>query len=75
MNFQWLVNSTQTFATWAVLGAGLPVIAVIVSVSMLQRKGFQVGRRHTHRFRMHSRPHTPQATPAPSAPEQGPPSP
>lgn len=75
MNFQWLVNSTQTFATWAVLGAALPVIAVIVSVWLLQRKGFQIGRRHTHRFRVRSRPHPQQPTPAPSAPEQVPPSP
>ena len=75
MNFQWLVNSTQTFTSWAILGALLPVVAVIVSVWLLQLKGFQIGRRHAHRFRVRSRGHARQATPAPSAPEQGPPSP
>jgi Mg2+ and Co2+ transporter CorA len=54
MNFQWLVNSTETFASWIFLGALLPIVAVIVSVWLLQLKGFQIGRRHQHRFRMHS---------------------
>jgi hypothetical protein len=52
MNFQWLVNSTQTFATWVVLGAILPIAAVIVSVWLLQRKGFQIGRRYDRRFHL-----------------------
>ena len=69
MNFQWLVNSTQTFATWAVLGAILPIVAVVVSVWLLQRKGFQIGRKHQHRFHLHSARGTPppSATPDPDA--------
>jgi len=61
MNFQWLVNSTETFTTWLILGAILPVAAVVVSVWLLQLRGFQIGRRHVHRFRMRSRP--PATTP------------
>ena len=56
MNFQWLVNSTQTFITWALLGMLLPILAVIVSVWLLQRNGFQIGRQHPHRFHVRSRP-------------------
>jgi hypothetical protein len=64
MNFQWLVNSTQTFATWVVLGAILPIAAVIVSVWLLQRKGFKIGRRHDRRFHMRRR----SASSGPSSP-------
>lgn len=56
MNFQWLVNSTQSFAIWLLLGAILPIAAVIVSVWLLQLRGYQIGRRHSHRFRVRSRP-------------------
>ena len=56
MNFQWLVNSTETFGSWLVLGAIAPIIAVVVSVWLLQRKGFKIGRAHQHRFHLHSRP-------------------
>ena len=52
MNFQWLVNSTQTFGTWLLLGALLPVVAVIVSVWLLQLKGFNIGRKVEHRFHL-----------------------
>jgi len=52
MNFQWLVNSTQTFGTWLLLGAILPIVAVIVSVWLLQLKGFNIGRKVEHRFHM-----------------------
>jgi len=56
MNFQWLVNSTQTFISWVLLGMLLPILAVIVSVWLLQRNGFQIGRQHRHRFHVRSRP-------------------
>ena len=59
MNFQWLVNSTETFSSWVALGAVLPILAVIVSIWILQRKGFQIGRRPDHRFHVRSRPPTP----------------
>lgn len=52
MNFQWLVNSTQTFGTWLLLGALLPIVAVIVSVWLLQLKGFNIGRKVEHRFHL-----------------------
>ena len=52
MNFQWLVNSTQTFGTWLLLGAILPIVAVIVSVWLLQLKGFSIGRKVEHRFHL-----------------------
>ena len=55
MNFQWLVNSTETFGTWLLLGAIAPIIAVLVSVWLLQRKGFKIGRQHQHRFHLRSR--------------------
>ena len=68
MNFQWLVNSTQTFATWVVLGAILPIAAVIVSVWLLQRKGFKIGR-NQHRFHIRggSAPSGPPSPPSTSA--------
>jgi len=68
MNFQWLVNSTQTFSTWIVLGMILPIVAVIVSVWLLQLKGFQIGKRHAHRFHVRSRPAAPGGTTTPPAP-------
>lgn len=52
MNFQWLVNSTQTFGTWLLLGALLPIVAVVVSVWLLQLKGFNIGRKVEHRFHL-----------------------
>jgi Mg2+ and Co2+ transporter CorA len=52
MNFQWLVNSTQTFGTWLLLGAILPIVAVIVSVWLLQIKGFTIGSKIEHRFHL-----------------------
>lgn len=52
MNFQWLINSTQTFTSWLVMGATAPLIAVIVSMWLLRKKGFQVGGRHSHRFHL-----------------------
>jgi hypothetical protein len=54
MNFQWLVNSTQSFLTWLVLGFLLPLGAVIGSVWMLRQGGFQIGTPHHHRFRLRS---------------------
>jgi Mg2+ and Co2+ transporter CorA len=50
MNFQWLVNSVDTFWSWAILGALLPIIAVILSIWLLQRGGFKIGKGHEHRF-------------------------
>jgi Mg2+ and Co2+ transporter CorA len=50
MNFQWLVNSVETFWSWAILGAILPIAAVIVSILLLQRGGFKIGKGHEHRF-------------------------
>jgi Mg2+ and Co2+ transporter CorA len=64
MNFQWLVNSTESTASWVLLGAVLPILAVIVSVWLLQLKGFQIGRRHESRFHVRSR----GAAPAPPEP-------
>ena len=55
MNFQWLVNSTETFGSWLLLGAIAPIIAVIVSVWLLQLKGFNIGRRVEHRFHLRRR--------------------
>ncbi|MBM3687769.1 MAG: hypothetical protein FJW85_12335 [Actinobacteria bacterium] len=52
MNFQWLVNSTQTFGTWLLLGAVLPIVAVVVSVWLLQVKGFTIGSKIEHRFHL-----------------------
>ena len=66
MNFQWLVNSVETFWSWAILGAILPIAAVVVSILLLQRGGFKIGKAHAHRFHVRSRP------PATSPPEQPP---
>lgn len=53
MNFQWLVNSTQTFGSWVLLGVLLPVVAVIASTWLLRKGGFQIG--HSHPLRFHIR--------------------
>jgi Mg2+ and Co2+ transporter CorA len=50
MNFQWLVNSVETFWSWAILGAILPIVAVVLSIWLLQRGGFKIGKGHHHRF-------------------------
>ncbi len=55
MNFQWLVNSTETFGSWIVLGALAPVVAIMVSIWLLRRSGFQVGRHHRARFHLKAR--------------------
>lgn len=55
MNFQWLVNSTETFGSWLLLGAIAPIIAVMVSVWLLQLKGFNIGRKVEHRFHLRHR--------------------
>jgi len=52
MNFQYLVNETQSFATWFLLGVVLPVVCVLVSAALLRRGGFKVG--HLLRFHMRS---------------------
>lgn len=51
MNFQWLVNSTVSFASWVVFGLALPIAAVVASTWLLRRGGFQVG--HATRFHIH----------------------
>ena len=56
MNFQWLVNSVQTFVSWFILGLILPIIAIAVSVWLLRKGGFQVGHRSRFHF-PHLRPH------------------
>ncbi len=43
MNFQYLVNSTQSLVSWLLLGVALPIVSVVASVSLLRRRGFQVG--------------------------------
>lgn len=68
MNFQWLVDSTESPLSWVLLGALLPIAAVIVSVWLLQRKGFQIGRQHRHAFHVRSRP--PATAPSTSPPGQ-----
>lgn len=68
MNFQWLVNSTQSTVSWVLLGAVLPILAVVVSVWLLQLKGFQIGRNHPHRFHLRSRPPAPAPAPPPAPP-------
>lgn len=64
MNFQWLVNSVQTFMSWLIFGLILPIIAIAVSVWLLRKGGFQVG--HHMRFHLPPRrrdsPGTPPAT-------------
>lgn len=40
MNFQWLVNSTQSFGIWILLGVLLPIAIVLTSVGVLSRHGF-----------------------------------
>lgn len=50
MNFQFLVNETQSFATWFLLGAVLPVLCVVGSMALLRRGGFKVG--HPIRFHL-----------------------
>ncbi len=52
MNFQWLVNSTETFGSWVLLGFLAPIAAVIVSSWLLRRGGFALGHRHAGRFRL-----------------------
>lgn len=42
MNFQYLVNITQSFAVWIVMGVVLPIVMVVVSAALLRRNGFQV---------------------------------
>ena len=63
MNFQWLVDSTQTFASWVVLGALAPLVAIVVSIWLLQRSGFQVGRRNRQRFHLRRSRHPGDSTP------------
>ncbi|MFM9135897.1 MAG: CorA family divalent cation transporter [bacterium] len=70
MNFQWLVNSTQTFGTWVVLGLIAPIVAIIVSMWLLRRGGFSLGGRHALRF--HVRRHAATARPATSTPTASP---
>lgn len=54
MNFQWLGDSTLSFMSWVVLGVVLPLIAVVASIWLLRRGGFQVGTRHRfHLPRLH----------------------
>lgn len=52
MNFQWLVNSTETFTSWVLLGALLPLVAVLVSTWLLRKGGFRIGRTHHARFHL-----------------------
>ena len=49
MNFQYLVNATESFASWLVLGIIGPIACVVVSVALLRKGGFKVG--HPVRFR------------------------
>ena len=44
MNFQWLVNSTQSFGIWVLLGVLMPIVIVLASVGVLSRRGFTVPR-------------------------------
>ena len=50
MNFEYLVNETQSFGTWLLLGVVLPIMMVVVSAALLRRGGFHVG--HMLRFRV-----------------------
>lgn len=50
MNFQWLVNSTMTFTSWLLLGVVLPIAAVGISVRLLRKGGFSIGRGKSARF-------------------------
>lgn len=43
MNFQYLVNSTMSMASWLVLGVLLPIVSVAVSVALLRKGGFHIG--------------------------------
>lgn len=64
MNFQWLVNSTQTFGSWLLMGALGPIIVVALSTWLLRKNGFQVGRHRPGSF--HLRRHTPPPTTPPT---------
>ena len=68
MNFQWLVNSTETFGSYVILGLIAPILAIVVSMWLLRRGGFSLGGRHARRFR--TRRHAATAT-APASPATG----
>ncbi|MEI6623229.1 MAG: CorA family divalent cation transporter [Actinomycetes bacterium] len=42
MNFQWLINETQSAGIWLALGVILPVLAVVGSTAALSRNGFVI---------------------------------
>ena len=49
MNFQWLVNETESFSSWLLLGAVAPVVVVLASAGVLARRGFDLRRSATSR--------------------------
>lgn len=52
-NFQLLTDATVSFTAWFFLGVALPIIVVIVSVALLQRSGFSIGKTLHFRTRSH----------------------
>lgn len=40
MNFQWLVNVTESFASWLIFGAVVPVVIVVGSLAVLLRGNY-----------------------------------
>lgn len=56
-NFQWLTDATLSFISWFALGVILPIAITLISVALLQRSGFQIGktfRRGRKRSRFHT---------------------
>lgn len=53
-NFQYLTNETLSFASWFALGVVLPITVVLVSVVLLRKGGFSIGR--PARFHLRHRP-------------------
>lgn len=63
MNFQWLTNSTMSFVSWLAFGLALPIVAVVGSIWLLRRGGFQIA--SSLGFHTRHKPRTPSESAAP----------
>ena len=63
MNFQYLVNETQSFITWVLLGVVLPILTVLASAALLRRGGFHVGHLVPFHLRAGDKSHSPRDEP------------
>ena len=58
MNFTWLDNQLDSAASWIILGVGLPVLLVAVSVALLATSGYDVPRILRRKRHSASQPHS-----------------